>query len=156
MSTNITNQVSFLRTTRSFPEELHQLTVEVDKAYVDTANAVNARTIGLYALNRPSITGESFFLSGNQRQQTLRQVYTFTTTSSINHNVQVISTNSFTSATGSYTNGTSCFGLIFGTSGAIPNQISFYLTSTQIVFVVDGGAPALTSGRIVLTWLSSP
>lgn len=156
MSTNITTQVSFLRTTRSFPQEIPQLCVECDKAYVDTANAVNARVIGLYSLNRPSITGESFFLTGNQRQQTLRQVYVFTATTAINHGVSVISTNSFTSCFGEYTDGTNCFGLIFGTSGAIPNQISFYLTATQIVFVVDAGAPALTSGRIILNWLSNP
>ena len=77
MSTNIINQVPYLRTTREFPEDLQQLTVQVNKSYVDIANAVNNRTIGLFPTNRPAITGESWFLSGNQRQQTLRQVYPF-------------------------------------------------------------------------------
>jgi len=51
---------------------------------------------------------------------------------------------------------TNSYGLIFGSNSAttIPGQISFYITATQIIFIVDGAAPALTSGRIVLTWLS--
>lgn len=155
MSANIANQVPYLRTSREFPEEISQLTVEVNKSYVETANAVNLRTIGLFPTNRFAITGESWFLSGNKKQQTLRQVYTFTATTAISHGISVTSTTQFTRCFGTYTNGTNSFGLIWGTSGAIPNQISFYVTSTQIVFVVDAGAPALTSGRIVLEWLSS-
>lgn len=155
MSTNVINQVAYLRTSREFPESAHQLTVEVNKAYVDTANAVNTRIIGIFPTTRPAITGESWYLIGNQKQQTLRQVYTFTTTTAINHNVNVVDTNQFTRCFGSYTDGTNNFGLIFGTSVAIAGQISFYITSTQIVFVVGAGAPALTKGRITLEWLSS-
>ena len=155
MSTNVVNQVAYLRTSREFPEAAHQLTVEVNKAYVDTANAVNNRIIGIFPTTRPAITGEGWFLTGNQKQQTLRQVYTFTTTTAINHNVQIFTTNQFTRCFGSYTDGTNTYGLIFGTSVAIAGQITFYTTATQIVFVVGGGAPALTSGRITLEWLSS-
>ena len=77
MSSNVVNQVPYLRTSRSFPTDLLQLTVEVNKSYVDIANAVNNRTISLFPTSRPAITGESWFLDNNQRQQTLRQVYTF-------------------------------------------------------------------------------
>lgn len=152
--TSIINQVPYLRTSREFPEELQQLTVQVNKSYVDIANAVNSRTIGLFPVNRPAITGESWFLIKNQRQQTLRQTYTFTSTASINHGIQVTDTDQFTRCFGSYTNGTNSFGLFWGTSVAIAGQITFYITSTQIVFLVGAGAPALTSGRIVLEWLS--
>lgn len=153
---NIQNQVAFLRTSRTFPQnDAHQLSVEIDRAYIDIANTVNSRIIGLFPTNFPAITGESWFPT-SVKQQTLRQIYTFTSTSSINHGVNVTDTNQWTNCFGSYTDGTNGYGLIWGTSGAIPNQISFYLTSTQIVFVVDAGAPALSSGRIVLTWLSSP
>ena len=54
MSSNLINQVAYLRTSREFPEELHQLTVEINKTYVDIANAVNARVIGLFPTNRPA------------------------------------------------------------------------------------------------------
>lgn len=77
MSANVVNQVAYLRTSRDFPEEMHQLTVEVNKAYIDTANAINVRTIGIFPTNKPAITGESWFITNNQRQQTLRQIYSF-------------------------------------------------------------------------------
>lgn len=77
MTSNVINQVPYLRTSRLYPEDLVQLTVEVNKSYVDIANAVNNRTISLFPTTRPAITGESWFLDNNQRQQTLRQVYTF-------------------------------------------------------------------------------
>jgi len=156
MSFNVANQVTYLRTSREFPEEIHQLTVEVDKAYVDTANAINVRTVGIFPTTRPLVTGESWYLRGQTKQQTLRQVFTFTTTTAINHNIQVNSISQFTHCWGVYTNGTNWFGLPFATSVAIAGQITFYITSTQIIFVLGAGAPALTSGTIVLEWMSNP
>jgi hypothetical protein len=156
MSANVVNQMPYLRTTREFPEEIRQLTVEINKSYLDIANVVNNRTIGLYPTTRPAITGESYFIRRNERQQTFRQVYVFTTTASIAHGISIIDPNQFTLCFGSYTDGTNSYGLIFGTSVAIAGQISFYITATQIVFVVGAGAPALTAGKIVLHWLSQP
>ena len=156
MSSNVVNAVAYLRTSREFPEDLHQLTVESNKAYIDTANAINVRIIGIFPVTRPAITGESWFLVNNQRQQTFRQVYTFTATTAINHGITNVVPGQFTRCFGSYTNGINTYGLIFATSVAIAGQITFYVTATQIVFVVGAGAPALTSGRIVLEWLSQP
>lgn len=76
MSTNVVNQVPYLRTTREFPEEMKELTVQINKSYVDIANAVNFRIIGIFPKNRPAITGESWYLT-SQRNQTLRQIYSF-------------------------------------------------------------------------------
>ena len=156
MSTNVVNQVAYLRTSREFPEDLHQLTVEVNRAYVDTAQAVNSRIIGLFPTNRPAITGESWFINQNRSQQTLREVFTFTNTASINHGINVVDPNQFTHGYGSYTNGANSFGILFGTSVAVAGILSFYVTLTQIVFVVGAGSPTLTSGKIVLEWLSQP
>jgi hypothetical protein len=154
-SSNIVNSVAFVRTTREFPDEVYALGREMNRGWIELANAINNRTISIFPITRSAQTGESWFLVKNQRQQTLRQVYTFTSTASINHGISVTNPNQFTRCFGSYTNGTDSFGLIFGTNGGtIPNQISFYLTSTQIIFEVDGGAPALSSGLIVLEWLS--
>ncbi len=157
MTANVINQVPYVRTSRQFPfDDVALLAMEINKAYIDIANVVNNRVIGLFPVNRPAITGESYFLVKNKRQQTLRQVYTFTATTPIDHNIEVIDPNQFTLCFGSYTDGTNSYGLIFGSNSAttIPGQISFYITATQIIFIVDGAAPALTSGRIVLTWLS--
>ncbi len=153
---NVVNQVAYLRTSRNFPEEPSQLVVEINKCYVDIANAVNARTIGIFPTNRPAITGESWFLVNNARQQTFRQVYTFTATTAINHGIANVTPGQFTKCSGSYTDGTNTYGLFFASSVAIAGQITFYVTTTQIIFLVGAGAPALTSGRIVLEWLSQP
>lgn len=156
MSSNIVNQVAFLRTSREFPQDIDKLTLQINKSWVDIANAVNSRTIGLFPTTRPAITGEEWFLVSNQKQQTLRQVYTFTSTSAINHGISVTAISQFTRCFGTYTDGTNSYGIIWGTNVAIAGQISFYLTSTQIIFLSGAGAPALSSGKIVLEWLSSP
>ena len=153
---NVVNQVAYLRTSREFPEDLKQLSVEVNKSYLDTSNAVNNRTIGIFSVNRPSINGESWFLVGNQKQQVLRQVYTFTATTAIDHGIANLNPTQPTHCFGSYTDGTNSYGLVWGTSTATPGLITFYVTATQIIFVLGAGAPALTSGRIVLEWLSVP
>ena len=73
---NIVNEVPYLRTSRQFPEDLKQLSIEVNKSYIDIANAVNNRTISIFPSNRAAVTGESWFVS-SQRQQTFRQMYAF-------------------------------------------------------------------------------
>ncbi len=159
---NIFNQVAFLRTTREFPEELHQLTVEVNKTYVDIANAVNNRTISIFPTTRPVLNGENWFLNSSIRQQGLRQVYTFTTTSAINIGFKFSSIAQFSpKCYGTFTDGTNWYGLIYASNVAIAGQISFYIalngvstTSDQIVFLTGAGAPTLTSGTIVLEWIS--
>ncbi len=148
---NIANQVAFLRTSREFPEDLHQRTVEVNKSYLDIAQAVNNRIISIFPVSKSAITGESWFLT-NQRRQTLRQVYTFTSTASIPHGIP-LSTVNITRAYGEYTDGTNWYGVLFGSNVAVAGQLSFYITPNNIVFVVGGG-PGVTSGIIVLEWMS--
>lgn len=153
---NIINQVPYLPTSRNFPPEIKQLTVEVDKANVDISNAVNNRTISLFPTTRPAINGESWFLQGNRRQEGLRQVYNVTSTSPIVHGISFSNIDQFVRGFGSYTDGTNWYGFIYAASTAISGQISFYLTPTNIVFVVGVGAPTLTRGNVTLEWLSQP
>jgi len=154
MSSNIINQAPYLRSTREFPKDLNLLSDQLQKTYIDIAAAVNYRTIGIYPVNRSAITGENYYINKEIRT-TFRQVYTFTTTTAINHKIKNVVPGQFINCFGSYTNGTDTFGLPFGTSTATTGLITFYITSTQIVFVVDAGAPALTSGIIVLSWFSA-
>lgn len=153
MSTNIVNQTPFLRTSRNFPLEAQPLAVETNKSYVDIANAVNSRVIGLYTTRGSIVTGETWALEANQKRQSLRKVFQITSTSPIDHGIDAFSSVS-PNTCGSYTNGTNWYGLIFGTSVAVAGLITFYVTSTQILFLVGAGAPTLTGGTVVLEWLS--
>lgn len=157
MTANVVNQVAFLRTTREFPhEDQRQLAVEVNKAYIDTSNAVNNRIISIFPTSRPAITGESWFINQNKKQGGFRQVYAVTSTSPITHGIDFTNIFGFSRCWGQFTNGTNWYGFIFGGQTAIAGQIVFYLTPTQITFVVGAGAPAVTTGTIVLEWLSRP
>ncbi len=157
--TNVVNQVAYLRSS-SFPEEIGQLSVEMNKSYIDTASAINVRTIGIYSVNRPSITGNGYFFNAS-RQQSLRQVYNFTTTANIDLGFKLTAISQIVQMYGTYRSGTRTFGLIPATTVAIAGQISFYIdvnalstTSDQIIFVVGAGAPALDSGTIIVEWIS--
>lgn len=158
MISNSTNAAPYLRTSRQFPDEIELLVQEVNKTYIDIANCVNNRTISIFPTVRPAITGESWFILQSTRQQTLRQVYVFTSAANppapINHGIKISQIDRFTSTYGNYTDGTNFYGLIAGSNVAIPDQISFYITPTQIIFLSGAGAPTATSGNVVLEWLS--
>jgi len=150
-------QSPYLLEQRQFPfEDMRELASQVDQTYIDIASKVNKRTIGTFAVNFPIITGNSWFLKGQpNKQQTLRQVYPFTSATPINHGinwntVSLISPLSY----GSYTDGTNWYGVVFGNNQALANQVSFYVTPTQIVIIQNGTAPAITQGYIVLEWVS--
>jgi hypothetical protein len=154
--TQVTQRTPYLRVQRNFPQESQPLSVELNKAYVDIANVVNARTIGIFPVNAPSVNGETWFINGEAgRQQGLRQVYTFTASGAIPHgilwnSVSFISPRSY----GSYTDGTNWYGVVFSTPVPPVGQVNFYVTPTNIVVVADGAAPAITSGYIILEWVS--
>lgn len=160
--TSIINQVPYLRTSRNFPDDPQALAVELSKSYIDIANNVNQRSIGLFPNTRPAITGDAYFLSNNQRQQSLRQIYTFTGTGNIPHGVTTTEISTFSRCYGWFTNGTNWYGAIFGSNVAIAGQVSFYLTpfvppSTpgNIVVIAGAGAPSISNGVIVLEWISN-
>lgn len=167
MSANIFNQVAYLRTTREFPEDLHQLTVEVNKTYVDIANAVNNRTISIFPTTKSVQSGENWFINSTIRQEGFRQVYIvpagIVSGSTLNIGFKISTISQFTpKCYGTYRDAAnSWYGLIFATSVPIAGQISFYIkvnaastTSDQIIFEVDGAAPVLVTGTIVLEWIS--
>ncbi len=153
---NVVNQVAYLSTSRLFPQDPGQLVVELTKSYIDIATAVNNRIIAIFPTIRPALSGEEWFIANNLKQQGFRQVYTFTTTTAINHGINFKDVSRFTINFGEFTDGTNWYGLISGSNVAIAGQISFYLTPTQIVFLLGAGAPALTLGNIVLQWISQP
>lgn len=163
MSTNVVNQVAFLRTSRLFPEDAKELTLEINKTYVDIANAVNSSVDGIFPVNQPAITRESWFLTKNTKQQSLRQIYTFTTNADIPIGFKFNKVDKFVRIYGTYTDATNWYGLIPTTTVAIAGQIGIFLfldgasTTTDLIrFTTGVGAPAIDNGIIVIEWISRP
>jgi hypothetical protein len=152
---NVVNTMPYIRSTRDFPIEVEELSSEINRAYLDIAQKLNDRTIGLFPTTRSAINGEAWYVEKNQKQQAFRQVYPFTAAGNIPHNIDFARTvERFTKCQGSYSDGTNFYGVIYASSVPIAGQISFYITPTNIV-VLDGGAPLpITKGIIVLEWLS--
>ena len=154
MTFDVTNKVPYLKTSRIYSENIKQLIQEINVSYVDISGAVNDRTIGLFPINKPAIGGENWYIEGQRRQQNLRQVYPFTAAGNVQHNLNLDSVSYFTKCQGSFTDGTNWYGAIYGSNTAIAGQISFYITSTNIVVLSGAGAPTITDGLIVLEWIT--
>lgn len=163
MSFNIINSGAYLRTAREFPQDLEKLNLQINKSWVDIANAVNIRVVGTYPTNSSAITGEEWFLTGNLKQQSLRQVYSFSAGGSIPHNIftniALISPNSYGTYIGTDGN---FYGVIFSSNQVvIPNLVTFYVTpsvgstSGNIVVLADLAAPPIANGIINLEWISA-
>lgn len=73
------NFAPYLITSRIFPIEADQLPNVLNKMYFEVANAVNARTNGIYDKFQVA-TGNRYFNDGDptNRKQSFRQVYTIT------------------------------------------------------------------------------
>jgi hypothetical protein len=153
MSTNVVNSVAYLRTSRNFPQEAQPLAVEVNRSYLDIAEKMNVRTIGIFPTDRPAVNGESWFISKNQKQEAFRQVYPITSFSSISHGINTANIYGFTRIYGSFTDGTSFYPLPYVNPTAA-DQVGISVSSSHIVFAAGGGAPSITNGIIVLEWLS--
>ena len=155
-TTTSLQQSPYLRLQRQFPNDnLKELANQSDHAYIDIAQKMNNRTIGLYANNFQIITGESWYLNGSsQRQQTLRQVYPVVAAGSYPHGINFATVTAFTMIYGTFFDGTNYYTLPYVSTVAVADQISVQITPTNIVIVVGAGAPKMKSGFIILEWLS--
>lgn len=157
MTTNVSNNVAYLRTSRDFTEDVKVLCRDVSKAYIDTANAINVRTIGIFSKNKATVTGESWYPTST-KQQGFRQIYTFTgSTLTILHTLNLDEVYSFVKIYGVFTNGTNYYPLPYVDVVAANNQVNVIVTPTNIVITSGAGAPpAIQSGFVVLEWISDP
>ena len=159
MSSNIANTVAYLRTSRDFNEDVPTLCRDVSKAYIDIANSVNVRTIGIFAVNKASITGESWYPT-SQRQQGFRQIYAFTGPAPITpipHGLNLEFIAAFTKIYGTFTDSTIWYPLPYVDVVAANNQINVIVNQTNIVITAGAGAPpTIVSGYVVLEWIVNP
>jgi hypothetical protein len=146
------NKSPYLRTSRDFPDDTQILPRELEKAYIEIANNINVRTIGIFPTNVSVVTGEAWYFDKNKKQQTLRQAFFFTSTAPIPHNLDFRRISAFSRCFGEYTDGINWYGIIHANSNPIPNQTTFYIDPTNVI-IIPGGPP-LTKGNIVLEWIS--
>lgn len=148
----------YLPQQRNFPNDsLQSLTVEIDNSYIEIALKVNEKENALYPIGNPIVTAQLWYLMGqSQKQQSLRQVYTFSSTGSIAHGINFSSV-AFISPKcfGSFTDGINWYGASFGSNVAVAGEVNFYVTSSNIVIQAGAGVPAITKGYIVLEWISN-
>lgn len=158
---NILNQVAYLQSSREFPDDPKQLGYILNKSYIDTANAVNARTIGIFPVNRSAITGESWFVQKNQRQQTLRQVYPFGAIAAggiLTIPYKVSGFVQFTRIYGTcFTNLPDARPIPYASVAANANiDLRIDTVNFNIVIAVGAASTNITSGLIVLEWMVEP
>lgn len=153
--TTPSNASPYLRVQRTFPEDAQALSVELSKSYIDIAQNVNRRTIGTYA-TMATVTGNNWFLNGSSaKQQTLRQVYTFTGAGSIPHGLNLAELSGFAQIYGTFTDGTNWYPLPYVDVTAADNQVNVYVSPMNIVITAGAGSPpSISSGYVVLEWLS--
>lgn len=153
-----TNNVAFLRTSREFPEDIKQLTVEVNRSYVDIANTVNNRTISIFTVNRNALTGENWFITQNRRQQGFRQVYQWSDTNlTIPHGINLSSLTNFVRIWGTFFDGTNWWTLPYVDLTNVNNQINVKVNANNIVITKGAGTPpACQNGLVILEWISNP
>ena len=149
------NNSPFLRNQRNFPnQDTKMLSLENDRAYIDIATKVNDRTIGIYALNAPVLTGEKWYLTGStQVRGTTRQLYTFTSAGNIKHGLAPLPP--MTRIYGTYTDNTKWYPLPYVDTVNVTNQVSVSIGTNNISIVAGAGAPTIRSGFIVIEYLST-
>lgn len=150
----------FLRTSRDFPvENLQALGLELNKMYIDIANVVNARTIGVFPVSSQAISGETWFTTGSsKKQQGLRRVYPFTSSSlTIAHGINTSQISGFIRIFGTFVDGSGVYyPLPYIDTVSASNQVNIIVNTTNIVITLGGGSPpSLVSGFCVLEWLSN-
>lgn len=160
MTTNLQNS-PYLQRQRNFPsKDIKELSGQLDITYIDIAQKINDRTVGLFAINFPVITGEAWYLQGQPRkQQTLRQVYIITGPGpviTIPHGIILTQISGFTKIYGTFTNGTNWYPLPYVDVLSATNQVNVIVDPTNIVITAGAGTPpTITSGWVILEWLSS-
>lgn len=153
MSSNISNNVPYLRVQRKFPQEPQELSVELERAYIDIANCVNKRGIGIFAEGNNIINGETWNL-GQNTYQAVRRLYSIVATGNTPHYIDTSTIFGFVKIYGTFKSGTTTYPLPYVDSTAANNQVSVSVTATNIVITPGAGSPpTFDSGIVILEWL---
>ena len=155
--TSRVQQSPFLREQRNFPaESIQAFSLEVDRAYVDIAQKVNTRTIALFGNQNIIVTGERWFLANqSEGKQTQRFLLQFSSAGSFIHNLDLLTSLGVTKITGTFTDGTNWYPLPYVSATNVTDQVSIVVTQTSIIITAGSTAPSITSGFVIVEFLSS-
>ena len=155
---DIISKSSYLRTSRSFPEDAKLLSSEINRSYVDIARAVNNRTNGFFPTDRSIANGENWFITQAARQQALRQVYKWNDSNlTIAHGINFMSLTNFVRIWGTFFDGTNWQDLPYVDVLNVTNQINVKVNATNIVITKGAGTPpTCTNGLVILEYIALP
>jgi hypothetical protein len=161
-------QVPYLRTSRVFPQDSSELENTLSKMYIEVAQAVNKRTIGIFNTFQ-AVTGNQYYsLSNNnihnpiQYRQSYRQIYPFGAISggamlSFSHGIsgliQLVAsygnciTEAIVNANGKY------LPIPYVSVTDAAHQIELYINDSEIFISNGASADNILSGTIVLEYL---
>lgn len=153
-------QQPYLVTSRQFPVDNGAiLQPELVKSYIDIAQAVNVRTIGIFESTQ-IVTGERWFsvsaTDANAKRQSYRQVYPFEAIAAgatlvIPHGITGIT--SGTRIYGTCVTDVPDFRPIPYASNTANNNIELKVDNTNITIINGSSSPNITSGIIILEYL---
>lgn len=154
----------YLRNQRQFPnDDLRELSNQTDHAYIDIAQKVNMRTIGIFASGFQIVTGERWYMQGQALvQQTLRQVYPFGAVAAgteLDILTGITNLTEFSAIYGTCITDVPDFRpLPYSDPGLVTTNIAILVStiagSLQIRILPGATGPNLVSGKIILEWLS--
>lgn len=164
MNSSTTIGVPYIIATRQFPTaEPQLLETELTKSYEEIASTINSRTIGIFNTFQ-MVTGDKYYSTTNtspmnpiQYRQGYRQLFPFGAIAAgatlvIVHNISGIT--ECVHIYGNCITATPDFRPIpYSSVTAADDQIELNVTSTQINIINGSGAPAITSGTIILEYL---
>lgn len=159
-----TSQTPYLITTRDFPTSIpEQLEQVLSKSWVDTSQAINTRTIGIFNTTS-QVNGDKYYNSTNPLQ--LRQAYrktfsigaiaagaTLTTAHGVTGIVEIVHlygnciTDVSTIVTAKYEP------IPFVSATDVTQQVEIYANDTNIVIINGSSNNNILSGNIILEYL---
>lgn len=155
----------FLITTRFFPTDGERLSPILNKAYIETAQAVNARVIGSFEPVEV-ITGERWFedsIQGEQivRRQSYRKFFRFgaiAAGATLNIVHDILELDEFTTIYGTCETDTPDFRPInYASATLVTDQIELNVTNTAVltnINIINGAtAPNIVRGIVVVEYL---
>jgi hypothetical protein len=171
MNINQIVNTPFLRTSRKFPEDSPTLVREIEKTYIDIANSVNVRAIGIFPTNKPAANGQYWFIDA-QKQQGFRQIYPINAAdfiagvATIPHGINTDLIFTFTHIYGTFTDGTNWYPIPYtATTSPVANfQVQVFVTPGNSllptptfgnIVITIGPNVTFVSGYIILEWIAN-